>query len=87
MFNGSTAADDKANEAARVGADNILPLILEHLPKNFNKDFVEWTENAESCQLCESHFSKLKMKGRHHCRKCGKAVCDNCSKDNNLRLS
>jgi len=38
----------------------------------------EWTPdaNAPQCELCE--FKWTLTKRRHHCRGCGKCVCDNC---------
>lgn len=35
------------------------------------------------CELCDRTFSKLKGISRHHCRKCNKSVCQQCS--NNRR--
>ena len=83
MFGGNDSRDEAIQPLEN---DQLLPLILEYLPKKFNMDFVEWA-NVDYCQLCKKGFSKLKMKGRHHCRRCGRAVCDQCSKDNNLQLS
>ena len=64
----------------------MIPLIKEHLPAKFHMNTVEWAQ-ADQCQLCGKGFSKLKMNGRHHCRRCGRSVCENCSKDNKLQLS
>ena len=36
-----------------------------------------WAE-ASACQLCGAEFGML-MPRRHHCRQCGKSVCDDCS--------
>ena len=36
-----------------------------------------WAE-ASACQLCGAEFGVL-MPRRHHCRQCGKSVCDDCS--------
>ena len=40
----------------------------------------KWQPNSasHSCQLCNKTFSSLRW--RHHCRKCGKLVCNACSK-------
>eukprot|EP00966_Prymnesium_polylepis_P222037 5137337-Prymnesium_polylepis.2 len=40
----------------------------------------QWTEDAEapSCQLCKADFVFL-FNRRHHCRKCGRCVCGDCS--------
>ena len=39
----------------------------------------EWTRNSatSSCERCEAPFGLSNR--RHHCRKCGYAVCQNCS--------
>lgn len=39
----------------------------------------EWMKDtdAESCALCSSEFRIIRR--RHHCRACGKLVCDECS--------
>lgn len=34
-------------------------------------------EDASSCYICDSHFTVFNR--RHHCRKCGKIVCAECS--------
>jgi len=34
--------------------------------------------DAKACMLCNTAFTVLNR--RHHCRKCGKVVCDDCSK-------
>ena len=55
---------------------------LDGLPIKFppkeEKDF----EDAESCFSCQKelkkNFGKITGKGRHHCRRCGRTVCDRC---------
>ena len=41
---------------------------------------VRWTPDSEAyhCQLCKASFG-LVFNRRHHCRKCGRCVCDSCS--------
>ncbi|KAG5180189.1 hypothetical protein JKP88DRAFT_325011, partial [Tribonema minus] len=36
-------------------------------------------QNAALCALCKSYFGMLSRR-RHHCRNCGRAVCDACAK-------
>jgi len=38
------------------------------------------------CELCDRTFAKLKGINRHHCRKCNKSVCQQCS-NNKRKLS
>ena len=37
----------------------------------------DWDPNAKVCQVCNKKFT-LRIR-RHHCRACGKCVCDECS--------
>jgi hypothetical protein len=37
----------------------------------------QWA-HAHVCQLCQKKFGVLGPR-RHHCRKCGRSVCDGCS--------
>ena len=39
----------------------------------------EWEEDREECSLCKVQFHAMFCR-RHHCRKCGKNVCAECSK-------
>lgn len=40
----------------------------------------EWTKNAAKCERCGLRpFGKILGWSRHHCRACGKAVCESCS--------
>ncbi|KAL1489873.1 hypothetical protein ABEB36_013801 [Hypothenemus hampei] len=53
------------------------------VPKNFIKESAMpsyWTPNDEciECTLCKQAFSNVLP--LHHCRDCGKGICDNCSK-------
>lgn len=55
--------------------------VLE-IPKDFVKDMVRpayWTPDNEcvNCSVCKAQFSPLLP--LHHCRECGKGVCDDCS--------
>lgn len=36
--------------------------------------------DSKACMLCSETFGKLKMVYKHNCKRCGKAVCENCSK-------
>ncbi|CAI5756254.1 unnamed protein product [Candida verbasci] len=54
---------------------------LNHSSNNYNQhhDLPVWQNDSEvsQCNLCNSHFSLINR--RHHCRKCGKIICGNCS--------
>merc|ERR1719282_179540 len=43
----------------------------------------EWGEDTPRCQSCNAVFTVVRR--RHHCRKCGKCVCNGCS-PNAIRL-
>jgi hypothetical protein len=47
-------------------------------------------DNEDQCYLClkalAKKFGGLRKKGRHHCRKCGRTVCDRC-RQNRKRIS
>lgn len=38
-----------------------------------------WRSDSSNCQLCNAAFGFLTR--RHHCRNCGKCVCESCSKE------
>lgn len=38
-----------------------------------------WIANESNCQICHKEFTLLFR--RHHCRNCGKCVCEICSRD------
>mmetsp|Transcript_9489 Transcript_9489/g.14545 ORF Transcript_9489/g.14545 Transcript_9489/m.14545 type:complete len:114 (+) Transcript_9489:182-523(+) len=48
-----------------------------NLPKDFSAD--KKFNLMNFCELCDRTFSKLKGISRHHCRKCNKSVCNQCS--------
>lgn len=37
----------------------------------------EWDPNGKRCKLCSKQFGLFSRK--HHCRHCGRLVCENCS--------
>eukprot|EP00927_Polykrikos_kofoidii_P028471 TRINITY_DN24855_c0_g1_i2.p1 TRINITY_DN24855_c0_g1~~TRINITY_DN24855_c0_g1_i2.p1 ORF type:complete len:524 (-),score=92.48 TRINITY_DN24855_c0_g1_i2:81-1652(-) len=45
---------------------------------------VVWDSNLQNCHVCKTEFSFVKR--RHHCRCCGRCVCNACS-PNRLQLS
>lgn len=63
---------------------------FEGLPDEFHPVTEQDFEEADSCFSCNKQLSKkfgaLTKKGRHHCRRCGRTVCDKCRK-NEKRLS
>lgn len=46
---------------------------------------VAWTADkaAPQCELCRTHFTLLER--RHHCRNCGRCVCNSCSPPEGMR--
>ncbi len=61
---------------------------VEGLPEEYKP--ASEKEEASSCFSCNKILKKklgaLTKSGRHHCRRCGKTVCDRCWK-NYLRIS
>jgi hypothetical protein len=55
---------------------------IEGLPENANPINEKEFEEADSCFSCKKALAKkfggLRKKGRHHCRRCGRTVCDRC---------
>lgn len=64
-----------------VSSISVVKSVLD-IPKDFIKDSVRpsyWTPDAEciNCAVCERPFGPLLP--LHHCRECGKGVCNDCS--------
>lgn len=38
-----------------------------------------WTRDAAKCERCQASFGKIVGRSRHHCRACGRAVCEPCA--------
>ncbi|KAH7721884.1 FYVE zinc finger family protein [Aphelenchoides avenae] len=63
-----------------------LDKLVNELPENeaerkdFEKKTVPWSENSDypNCRVCNAKFSITRRK--HHCRLCGKIMCNNCSR-------
>lgn len=67
-----------------VGTFNNLASVVLEIPLNALKDSARpayWMPDEEctNCSVCLKpfHLPKLRL---HHCRQCGKGVCDDCSK-------
>jgi hypothetical protein len=56
---------------------SIVRLDDRALPETFTESDVK-RANAEYCQMCLLDFDKFKNR-QHHCRRCGKSVCQHCS--------
>ena len=49
------------------------------LPQIFDIESVTQMD-ARFCMLCSETFGRIRMIFKYNCKRCGKAVCDNCSK-------
>ena len=49
------------------------------LPQIFDIDSVIQLD-SRFCMLCSETFGRIRMIFKHNCKRCGKAVCENCSK-------
>ncbi|AJC48360.1 FYVE zinc finger domain-containing protein [Allofrancisella guangzhouensis] len=47
-----------------------------------DKNKYEWEKNTSICRCCKK--TKLKLFHRHHCRVCGKSICDRCAFRKNI---
>lgn len=61
---------------------SVMKQVLD-IPREFIKDSARptyWTPDMECihCDSCREPFGPLRL--LHHCRDCGKGVCDECSK-------
>ena len=57
-----------------------------NLPEEFDECGKESFNLNKMCELCEVVFNKIKGINRHHCRKCHRSVCTQCS-NNKRKLS
>ena len=49
------------------------------LPQIFDLESVNQLD-SRFCMLCSETFGRIRMIFKHNCKRCGKAVCENCSK-------
>ncbi|KAL1529739.1 hypothetical protein AB1Y20_000675 [Prymnesium parvum] len=78
----------RAQEMAKGAVDglptDIRPEVRPPLPV-LQKAVGKWTDDADAprCQLCRHDFDFFNR--RHHCRKCGRCVCNECSPPESFR--
>ena len=49
------------------------------LPEIFTLEAIEELK-SNTCMLCSETFNVLRLVVKHNCRKCGKMICENCSR-------
>jgi len=83
QLKGALDAEEEAAAAAPAGAADLsMDTAIRPPPPTVGLSTASpprWTANREAprCELCKSDFHLLNW--RHHCRKCGRCVCDDCS--------
>ena len=67
--------------ASLTKAGGILAAVADDagLPDELDDMGKEQFNNMNYCELCDRNFAKLKGIARHHCRKCNRSVCQQCS--------
>ena len=50
-----------------------------HLPRMFFGVDTVLHRDTRYCMLCSETFGRIKIIFKRHCKRCGKAVCHNCS--------
>jgi len=51
----------------------------ELLPEFFDPEVIQMLK-SDVCQLCSTKFAMFGSASQHNCKKCGKSICDSCSK-------
>ena len=49
------------------------------LPEQFTLESIEKLK-SDNCMLCSETFNLIRLVAKHNCRRCGKMVCENCSR-------
>ncbi|CAG8657374.1 11017_t:CDS:10, partial [Racocetra persica] len=64
------------------------PLSMMHRRRASEQSVVKWEDDASvtNCPLCDIQFGKITNR-RHHCRLCGRVVCEKCSSKISLNLT
>ncbi|CAG8586556.1 171_t:CDS:10 [Cetraspora pellucida] len=64
------------------------PLSMMHRRRASEQSIVKWEDDASvtNCPLCDIQFGKITNR-RHHCRLCGRVVCEKCSSKISLNLN
>ena len=69
-----TQFEDNLSELFRVQRDERAPSDRNQISRVMNSN---WEQNLPNCGLCQIGFDVFER--RHHCRICGKCVCQKCS--------
>ncbi|CAG9864454.1 unnamed protein product [Phyllotreta striolata] len=83
LSNAADAAENRSRLIAEtVGSTMSAVKSVLDMPVEYIKDFARptyWTPDGECvhCSVCKNPFGPLRA--LHHCRECGKGVCDDCS--------
>jgi hypothetical protein len=76
---------DKVNkqiEAEKIRAEEGINSLPETWKAYTRDTWKDREENESHCFICEVTFQKLQSdRRRHHCRRCGRAVCTTCFKN------
>ncbi|RIA89185.1 FYVE zinc finger-domain-containing protein [Glomus cerebriforme] len=64
------------------------PLTAKHRRRASEQSIVKWQDDASvtSCPLCRTSFGKITNR-KHHCRLCGRVICEKCSSKISLNLN
>ena len=72
----------KYMEAEKMRSEEGLDFLPEKWQAYTKADWQDRQDLEQHCSICEVGFKKMSSdRSRHHCRRCGKAVCSTCFKN------
>jgi hypothetical protein len=78
----ATVDDLRANRALEVQLERVIPPGLAERIKVLQARRVArrpaWDPNRSNCSLCARDYSWVDSLMQHHCRQCGRSMCDDC---------